>query len=86
MTAQKKAGAKTAPQGGDRLEVRMRFTAGNLTAEHAKALKDKLHRMVPEMVDKLANASGTSSGAFSNFQRTVQLPPTKPGKKSSGGK
>lgn len=87
MTAHKKGGAKTAAKGGVRLEIGMRFGAGKMTPEHAKALKDQLHRMVPEMIDRLANAPRMSSGAFSTFQRTappLPPPPTKRVKKTSG--
>ena len=85
MTAQKKVGAKTAAKGGLGLEIGMRFRAGKMTPEHAKALKDQLQRMAPEIVAKLPNAPRMSSGAYSTFQRTAPPPPTKRVKKPGRG-
>jgi len=73
MTAQKKAKAKApakatkAAKAGP-LEVGLRF-AGQVTQQHAKALKAELEKIAPEMVDRINQAQRTPLDNASTFQR-----------------
>ena len=78
MTAQKKVGAKTAAKGGLGLEVGIRFDAGTITKKQAKAFKDQLVGMAPEMVAKLPNAPRMRLSAKAAFQRSAPSPPPLP--------